>query len=166
MLKAPARQGLATANNARFLRRPWEVNFDAAEEQSDGWVPYVKGAAGRQWFEPLDDVVNWSRNGTEVRNYVDGGRIASRPQNIDFYFRKGVAFTTIGASFRARIHRYPSIFGDMGQSVFPEDLAAALCAMNATAARPGGLAAARWQAHRGDRSAAGLARHALPPRLN
>ena len=57
---APVRNGLSTQDNARFLRRPWEVRRADTEVRELGarpgfglasWAPYIKGAAGREWFE-------------------------------------------------------------------------------------------------------------------
>jgi len=53
----------------------------------------------------------------------------------DFFFKKGIAFSMIGATFSARSHRFPGIFGNKGSSVFPDDLANAVCSMNSTHAR-------------------------------
>lgn len=77
-------------------------------------------------------MVSWFGNGLEVRSFEVNGKQASRPQNEPWYFRKGIAFSMIGASCVSRAHRYPSVFGDKGSSVFPEDFAAALCTMNRT----------------------------------
>ncbi len=51
--------------------------------------------------------------------------------------------------------RLPSVLRELGRDE--------LRAVSRAAARPGGLAAARCQAHRGVRSVAELARHASPP---
>jgi len=129
---APARQGLITGDMTRFLRTPAELEGASA---TDVWPPYIFGAKGRVWLDPVVSVVNWRWCGLEVQCLERDGRQASRPQNQPLYFRLGVAFSMIGASFSARVHRYPSIFGDKGSSVFPEDLASAVCAMNSTRAR-------------------------------
>ena len=137
---APAKQGLATGDNSRFLRRPFEVSasnklsrlnsLDYAE-----WVPYLKGAAGRLWVEPMADIVHWKNGGLEVRAFSRAGRQASRPQNMDLYFKLGVAFSTIGTSFSARIHAYPSIFGHKGSSIFHLNLGNIVCLLNSKKAR-------------------------------
>src|SRR5690606_35938903 len=86
---------------------------------------------GRRWFEPLTNVVNWHAGGMEIAAFTETSKgVAIR--NTRLYFVRGVAFTKIGASFGARIHRYHSIFGDAGQSIFPERQVAALALMNAT----------------------------------
>lgn len=122
---APARQGLATADNARFLRRPWETL-----RESVAWHPFIKGAEGRVWIEPLNEVMKWADAGIEMQSFQ---RAVLR--NPEYYFRRGVAFSMIGAEFSARVHRFPSIFGNKGSSVFPSDLASAVCAMNSARAR-------------------------------
>lgn len=141
--KHPARQGLGTRNDVRFLRRWWEVQrrrFYAGDERSEdyAWAPYIKGAAGRVWFEPFDDLVKWALAGFELNVWIEHYRIRAPGgfiKNQHLYFRKGVAFTTIGASFTARVHRFPSIFGEAGSSVFPDDVAPVVCMMNSAKGR-------------------------------
>jgi hypothetical protein len=132
---APARQGLATADNTRFLRRPWEIPHMRSRTPLDPWVPYIKGAAGREWFEPFDDVVRWAQAGAEIRHFYTDGKLASRPQNLELYFRPGIAFSMIGSGFSARAHRRPSVFGHKGSSVFPADIALTTCVMNSSISR-------------------------------
>jgi hypothetical protein len=114
---APVRQGAATSDNARFLRRPFELRDHAGH----GWAPYIKGGAGRAWYEPLNDVVRWEAKGLEVRAYAQHlyGSYTRTIKNESFYFRRGVAFTPIGSGFEARVHRYAGVFGHMGSSAFP-----------------------------------------------
>jgi hypothetical protein len=89
---SPVRQGLITGDNVRFVRVPWEPN-QVTIGRGRTWVPYIKGAEGRAWFEPLDTVVRWELNGIEIRNLPgEGGRIASRPQNEEYYFQRGWRF--------------------------------------------------------------------------
>ncbi|CAN0442395.1 unnamed protein product, partial [Phaeothamnion confervicola] len=53
----------------------------------------------------------------------------------EFNFRRGVAFSMIGSSFTARAHRYRSVFGHKGSSVFPDDIPGTLCLMNSSVAK-------------------------------
>ncbi len=128
--------GLQTGNNNRFLRRSWEMSIGNLATKShiahSTWFPCIKGAGGRKWMEPLDCLVNWRRGGVEVRNFMRDGKLASRPQNIDLYFRLGIAYATLGNSFSARAHRYPSIIECMGASIYPteEDIPNLLCLLN------------------------------------
>lgn len=135
---APVRQGLITSDNTRFVREFWELaparlvvsRGSVALSEINGWVPYIKGAAGRSWFEPLSDAVLWAKNGLQIKTFESDGRIASRPQNEHSYLHHGVAFSPIGASFTARKHRFTSIFDSMGSSVFPKQVDATCCLMN------------------------------------
>jgi len=135
---APVRQGLITSDNLRFIRYWWEVDSERLVvsrgeirlKDVQKWVPYIKGAAGRAWYEPLTHIVDWANNGLSVKTFEVDGRIASRPQNEHSYFRQGVAFSPIGANFAARLHRFTSIFDSMGSSVFPDDKAHVCCFMN------------------------------------
>jgi hypothetical protein len=142
---AQPRQGLATANNFRFLRGWWEVGCERiafgcqdgeeAKETGKRWFPYMKGGGYRKWYGNQDFVVNWWNNGKEIRNfYKPSGRLASRPQNTDYYFREGVTWTDLGASgFSARISPGGFIFDVSGSCAFPrtaEEIPGLLAVMN------------------------------------
>ena len=69
---APAHQGLATGNNARFLRYVWEVppkEIGRHPTEDCNWLPYTKGAAGRAWFAPLETVIYWQGQGWHKKTY-------------------------------------------------------------------------------------------------
>ncbi len=141
---AKARKGLCTGDDVRFIRFWWEVALDALQlvhcdqdptAERRPWVPTIKGGKGRAWFEPLVDVVHYEAMGLELQVMGEQPNTGTRFQNADWFFRPGVAFTMIGSGFRARAHRYLSIFGNKGSSVFPQDIASATCIMNATISR-------------------------------
>lgn len=143
---SPVRQGLGTRNDTRFLRRVHElacnklarVRFYEPLPASVDWVPCIKGAAGRRWIEPLTDAVLWRHDALELRLWIEEYRKKAPGQYIKnerFYFQPGVAFVMIGANFSARAHRYRSVFGEMGSSVFVEDLAGTLVMLNSAYTR-------------------------------
>lgn len=77
---APVRQGMATSDNQRFLRRPFEIPARSVWQSRVAetwpvaqWVPFWGGggAAGKTWIEPLDDVAVWSNAGLELRAYAE-----------------------------------------------------------------------------------------------
>lgn len=136
---APVRVGMKTSDNLRFLRRPWELPAAEARAamQADAglcWVPYVKGAAGKAWIEPLADAIDWRDGGLGVRVALDE-LYAQSPQGERHFFQRGVAFSTIGRTFVARAHRYASLFDVAGSSVFPPDVATTVCLLNSRYAR-------------------------------
>ena len=136
----PVKVGLQTSDNIRFLRFPWEISFarilisrhvspHSDNDQKD-WVPLIKGAAGQCWFEALNFIVHWRNKGLEIQLFP-----SSYFRNPDFYFREGIAFTTMGSEFSARAHRFVSIFGDKGRSLFPTNVAGVLAGLNASVSR-------------------------------
>ncbi|MGL5125905.1 MAG: BREX-1 system adenine-specific DNA-methyltransferase PglX, partial [Fusobacteriaceae bacterium] len=108
------KQGLATADNDRFLRMWSEVdikkskmdcqNKDEALESGKKWFPYNKGGEKRKWYGNQEYLVNWENDGNEIRNFFDAkGKLRSRPQNTEFYFRESISWgliTSAGSSFR------------------------------------------------------------------
>ena len=134
------RYGLSTQNNTRWLRRPWEVRRnnlmlrsfdDTSEWDGRDWVTYIKGSEGRRWCDEVSDVLLWRHKGLELATYPDNryGRGAT------WYYRRGVAFASIGVNFSARAHSRPSIFGHVAGSVFCDDVAQMVCFLNSRHAR-------------------------------
>lgn len=142
------RKGLTTCNNQRFIRKVWEVSrarvrmvenplgpvsadtrqalFDRSQ-----WVPWIDGGASRVWVHELDAVVHWTNRGLQI---------ATAPSNRygrgeTYYFRDGIAFSMIGSEFTARRHRFLSIVGNMGASIYGDDLGTVLGQLNSRAAR-------------------------------
>jgi type II restriction/modification system DNA methylase subunit YeeA len=102
------KQGLATADNDRFLRLWNEVSikklgfgfsnaFDAMESKIK-WFPCNKGGSFRKWYGNNEIIVNWKNNGLEMKNFKN-----SVIRNEKFYFKEGLTWSTIsssGCSFR------------------------------------------------------------------
>ena len=107
-----ARQGLITADNDRFLRLCWEIEPTAiartlaetsqsattSEKGSRQWVYYAKGGDYSPFYGDVHLVVNWAAEGNEIKNLFRRGALASRPQNLAFYFRRAVTYTERTAS--------------------------------------------------------------------
>jgi hypothetical protein len=134
------RTGMSTSNNARFIRYVWEISssldtlqmLDGPDLSSLRWPATVMGAKGLRWIDQPKHVVSWRFNGLEMKVLQERkyGSVSRRIQSQDMYFRVGVAFSCIGNDFSARVHRFPSIFGQAGSSVFPDDVAAYVCLLN------------------------------------
>ena len=122
----PIKQGLATADNNRFLRLWYEVDNSKISFNKDlnkKWYPYNKGGAFRKWYGNNDYVVNWEKDGYEIKNFKDEkGKLRSRPQNTEYYFRKSVTWSLISAgSIAFRYKPSGHIFDIAGMSCFPND---------------------------------------------
>lgn len=128
---AEPRQGLATADNSRFLKLWHEVkdvnigfdfiNRDQARNSHYKWFPYNKGGEYRKWYGNFEYLVNWEDDGYQIRNFTDSnGKSRSRPQNTNFYFREGITWSFVSSShFAVRYTPAGSIFDVGGSSLFP-----------------------------------------------
>ena len=124
------KQGLATGNNNKFLRDWYEVEFSkigfgylSSEEflaSGKKYAPYNKGGDYRKWYGNCQSIVNWENDGFEIKHFTDDkGKLRSRPQNVDFYFRKGITWSLISTNtFAARLSTGGFIFDVGGSSAF------------------------------------------------
>jgi len=123
---SPVRQGMATADNARFLRYWFEVSertigrdyttAETAKASARKWFPYNKGGTHRKWFGNNEHVVLWENDGQELW--------ANRPQsvirNADYYFRPGITWSFVStARFGVRQCGPGFLFDVGGSSTFP-----------------------------------------------
>lgn len=127
---APVRVGLQTGSNDRFVREWFEPSFarisissDGTHDQSKKWFPYNKGGDYRKWYGNNENVVNWENEGYEIRNFFDdNGKLRSRPQNREFYFKKSISWSFVSSSnFGARYSDSCAIFDVGGSSAFPSE---------------------------------------------
>ena len=112
---ANLRQGLATADNNRFLRQWWEIatsrtafactSREEAAASGARWFPYNKGGDFRKWYGNQEYVVNWEHDGAEIFNF----RPRSVIRNPDTYFSPSVSWSDI-SSGEAAFRRYPEGF--------------------------------------------------------
>jgi len=126
-----ARQGLATAEDFRFVRTWWE-------ETGEGWHGFAKGGTFSPFYADIYLMTNWGNDGAEVKAgicrrypYLNGKAefVAKNPQ---FYLRPGLTWPrrTNGLSFR--VMPRDSIFADKGPAAFVvDDAPDALLALSA-----------------------------------
>jgi hypothetical protein len=118
------RQGMATADNNRFLRVWTEVSHDRfgpdltrEEAACSGkkWFPYNKGGEYRKWYGNQDWVVNWERDGREL--------LAERPKAVirspQMYFKPSLSWSKIGSGITTfRFFPKGFLFDVAGTSIF------------------------------------------------
>ena len=131
---ASAKQGLITGNNDLFLRFWYEIPRDNMEvccvqrenTLSNGirWYPYNKGGEYRKWYGNFLYVVDWAEDGFKIQNYYDEkGKLRSRPQNVNFYFKSGLTWTALTAGqFSMRYSPKGILFDAMGPECFTNDV--------------------------------------------
>lgn len=126
------KQGLATADDFRFVRTWWEVAAAHVGDEST-WVPFAKGGAYSPYYADLHLVVNWRRGGSELAAFE-----RAFIRNAHTYFRPGLTWPlrTNGLSFR--VLPVTSVFGHKGPAAFvrgddPVQLLALSAIMNSSA---------------------------------
>jgi hypothetical protein len=134
-----AKQGLATANDFRFVRLRWEVPRTTTQPK---WFVFAKGGAFCRYYADVSLVVNWADSGVENKAFIvqqypylngDPGYVA---KNTEHYFRPGVTWslrTTSGLGVRAMPKG--CVFGHKGPAAFiegdaPEELLATAALAN------------------------------------
>ena len=128
-----AKQGLATADNNRFLRLWNEVNYNKIGynmsnsqevlESKKKWFPFNKGGEFRKWYGNQEYLVNWENDGYEIKNFYDEkGKLRSRPQNIESYFKESISWSKVSSSnFSMRFYQKGLLFADAGMSYFSNE---------------------------------------------
>jgi hypothetical protein len=121
---AEPRQGMATADNGRFLRLWFEVSSHRfgrgltrpeAASSSFKWFPYNKGGEFRKWYGNQEWVVNWQNDGAEL--------LAERPKSVirspQMYFLPSVSWSKVGTGIPAfRYFPRGFLFDVAGTSIF------------------------------------------------
>ena len=123
---AQPRHGLATSDNARFLRLWFEVSSDKESlwdkcDYSKKWFPMNKGGAFRRWYGNLEWVINYENDGKEIKEYaISIYKCSSRTiQNTLFYFKESLTWSALtSGSFSVRWSEKGAIFGSGGYSAF------------------------------------------------
>ncbi|MEK8089209.1 BREX-1 system adenine-specific DNA-methyltransferase PglX [Thermithiobacillus plumbiphilus] len=124
---ATVRQGLATADDFRFVRLAWEVP-PAAIGTEQRWRRFSKGG---EYSPPYDDIhllVDWGVDGEQIKASVCqkypylNGNWSFVVKNSDLYFQAGATYTVRTASaFAAKVLPAGCIFSHNAQSWFIDD---------------------------------------------
>ena len=129
-----AKQGLATADNNRFLRLWNEVNYNKIGynisnsqevlESKKKWFPYNKGGEFRKWYGNQEYLVNWENDGYEIKNYAESlyKSVTRTIKSISEYFKTSISWSKI-SSGNIAFRYYPKgfIFDVAGCSIFYKD---------------------------------------------
>ncbi len=129
--KRAVKQGLATADDFRFVRTQWEVKPQSIAWDAEGtargnrWVAFAKGGEYSPYYSDVHLLVNWERNGEEIKGNRDTkGNVRSnvwmlRETESSYFFRPGLTWprrTTSGISIR--VLPAGCIFADKGPAAF------------------------------------------------
>ena len=128
-----AKQGLATADDFRFIRLMWEHDSRAGcpglESGNPRWAPFSKGGQYSRYYADVHLTVNWANRGAEIRARVNPvtGMTFSNVHMLEqtearFFYQRGLTWSRRsqrGLSLRA----LPDgcVFADKGPCVFSDD---------------------------------------------
>lgn len=134
------KQGLATADDFRFVRANWEVkptdinaikwadwlnvkDENISEQQTifveqtanKRWATFVKGGEYSPYYSDIHLVVNYKYKGREL--YLFAGSVIRNP---DYYFRSGLTYPLVNRRFNSREMNAGCIFSHKGIAIFSE----------------------------------------------
>jgi type II restriction/modification system DNA methylase subunit YeeA len=125
---APARKGLTSFNNDKFLRNWCEVSYskikfgcssrEVALQSAYKWFPYNKGGDSRKWYGNNDVIVNWFNNGEAVKDYIkyNNPNVACGEK---YYFRQSISASAITSSTNSyRFYPQGALFDVNFRSIF------------------------------------------------
>jgi len=131
---APARLGMTSSDNARFVRSWSEIDYEKIGLKCDSekksiksekkWFPYNKGGDFRKWFGNNFFLINWENGGKEVLDYAKKlyGSPTRTIRNIKYFFKKSITWSFVSSScFGVRTNDEGFIFDVGGSSSFPEE---------------------------------------------
>jgi len=133
------KQGLGTADDWRYTRAHWETPPSSVAPpeahlqknrvgpycvQKGRWFPFSKGGEFSPYFSETLLLVEWARDGAELKNFVDlvTGKQRSRTQGTDYYFRSGLTWPArpyLRGAFS--VVQRGNIFSTTGMMLFPPE---------------------------------------------
>jgi len=131
---APARLGMTSSDNSRFVRQWTEVSFnkvgfhfsssEKARESGLKWFPYNKGGEFKKWYGNSTSLINWEYDGKEVMAHASKlyGTPTKTIRNIRYFFKPALTWSFISSySFAIRKNDEGHIFDVGGSSAFPPE---------------------------------------------
>lgn len=149
----PIDMGLKTSDNFRFVRWWWEVGIhrignaisrEQAEDSGKKWFMYAKGASSQRYASSVDNVVNWARDGKEIKSFLVEhypylkGNTEWCTHNENLYFHPAIIWSAVSSSgFIGRQIPPGVIASNANYGIFapPDDMPVLLAVMNSLPGR-------------------------------
>lgn len=134
--EATPKKGLATTDNARFLRIWHEVDFNKiginfknkndAINSKKKWFIINKGGGYRKWYGLNGIVINWYNDGSEIKDAIikryNGGSYTKEIRSENRYFTDCLTWSALSSDkLSARYSDYGALFDSAGSSMFPTE---------------------------------------------
>ena len=132
-----AKVGLQTGDNGRFVRAVWEVRPKDIGV-NNRWTLFAKGGEYEPYFDDIHLVVLWDDDGHEIKNFTtEEGKLRSRPQNLEFFFKEGITYPDRTTSdFSPRHMPNGVVFSSTGFAIFAGNRNSNLGYLGAAYTRP------------------------------
>lgn len=129
---APTSTGMKTGDNNRFVREWWEISSsgfqidcyssDESLVSSKKWFPYNKGGAFRKWYGNNDFVINWHKDGYDVKHLLPKEVRHYQLVQKEWMFKPHVTWTKISSATSSfRIKESGTLFDMAGASIIPSE---------------------------------------------
>ena len=123
---ASTNNGFTTGDNNKFLRLWYEVpansikldcsSFDETKNSDKKWFPYNKGGDFRKWYGNNDYLINWYRDGKDIKDY---GHLV--PRSMKYQFHESITWNKITSGTSSfRYKTVGTMFDVGGLSMFCE----------------------------------------------
>jgi hypothetical protein len=133
-----AGQGVATADNFRFLRLHWETPLGNRES----WFGLAKGGTATAFYADIYLSIRWATNGAEFKSWAetlyDNSHWSRITMNHSKYGLAGLTWSRRAVNFAVRVLPEHCVFGDKGPAIFtptqtPNSLLATSALLNSLA---------------------------------
>ena len=103
--KSTLRKGMSTGDNPKFVRVWSEINLASSNitQENDTpdlkWFAYNNGGEYRKWYGNIDRVVNWEKDGFDIKNFFDDrGNLRSVARGVDQKFKTMLSWTSLSST--------------------------------------------------------------------
>lgn len=136
-----AGQGVATADNFRFLRLHWET---AVGDDCESWFGLAKGGTATAFYADVYLCIRWAADGAEFKSWAetlyDNSHWSRITMNYSKYGLAGLTWSRRATDFAVRVLPARCVFGDKGPAIFtptqtPDSLLATCALLNSLAFR-------------------------------
>lgn len=116
------KRGIGTGDNNRFLRLWHEVSTKrsvlCSDKKISRWFKYNKGGSFRKWYGNCEYFIDWQNDGETIKNnYSSEGKLSSRPQNLNFSFKKNISYSSL-TSGKLSFRLYEDFINDQAGNYF------------------------------------------------
>ncbi|WP_313642360.1 type II restriction endonuclease subunit M [Stenotrophomonas sp.] len=121
--KRSAKQGIATADDFRFIRLWWEIpSKNSSVSSYQKWIPITKGGRFSPFYNDIATLLNWERDGNELKAWAsslyNNSHWTRILKNVDRIGQAGITWPLRGITFSAQAVPAGGAFSVAGKMAF------------------------------------------------